>query len=297
VDDANDDKKWPELAAQAQAEAKDHLPDPDTLEHIKRAASRARAALGGDDVRIHSVPFDPDMWMLPPLALPHAVLSSKRISRGDAFAVASRPASPEANWLLFCTSFVFGYGTSGLGPPRLERILGQTSPADLQDLIAKVRRLLARHGPLRAYDHLCGDKRRGTVPHWGPAFYTKLLYFASIPGGARSALILDNQTGWMISAITGMDHFVDQHNRSERWTAYRFGVYLAWMTEVSAQLKVQPDFLEYALFMEAKRRRRQRPASTSSRMARLRADGTPSAHTGRMLVAHLNRPLVAARNS
>lgn len=256
MDDANDDKRWPELAAQAQAEARDHLPDVDALEHIKGAASKARDALGGDDVRMHSVAFDPDMWMLSPLALPHEVLSSKRISRGDAFAVAGRPASPETNWLLFCTSFVFGYGTSGLGPPRLDRILGQTSPAGLKDLIAKVRRLLAHHGPLRAYDYLRGDKHRGTVPHWGAAFYTKLLYFASTPGVSGSTLILDNQTAWMVSTITGMDHFVDQHHRSERWTAYRYGVYLAWMTEVSAQLEIQPDFLEYALFMEARRRRR-----------------------------------------
>jgi hypothetical protein len=30
------------------------------------------------------------------------------------------------------------------------------------------------------------------------------------------------------------------------------------MTTVSGQLQVRPDFLEYALFLEAKRRRRQR---------------------------------------
>lgn len=120
--------------------------------------------------------------------------------------------------------------------------------------------------------------RCGTVPRWGPAFYTKLLYFASTPGVSGSALILDNQTAWMVSTITGMDHFVDQYNRSERWTAYRYGVYLAWMTEVSAQLKIQPDFLEYALFMEARRRRRRLTSSASSRMAEWRADGTPSAH-------------------
>ena len=256
VDDASYDKKWHELAAQARAEARDHLPDVEALERIERAASKARDALGGDDVRAHSVLIDPTMWVLPPLALPHETLSSMRISRGDAFAVAGCPVDPETNWLLFCTSFVFGYGTSGVGPSRLERILRQTPPADLQDLIAKVRQLLAHHGPLRAYDYLRGDKQRGTVPYWGPAFYTKLLYFASTPGGPGSALILDNQTAWMVSVITGMDRFVDQQNRSERWTAYRYGVYLAWMTEVSSQLEVQPDFLEYALFMEAKRRRR-----------------------------------------
>jgi hypothetical protein len=53
------------------------------------------------------------------------------------------------------------------------------------------------------------------------------------PGGA----ILDNQTAWMmISTITGMEHFVDRHNRSERWTAYRYGVDLAWIIMLSEQL-------------------------------------------------------------
>ncbi len=66
MDDANDDKRWPELVEQAQAKAKEQLPDTDALEYIKRAASRAKDALG----RAHAVPFDPGMWMVPPLDLP-----------------------------------------------------------------------------------------------------------------------------------------------------------------------------------------------------------------------------------
>jgi len=62
----------------------------------------------------------------------------------------------------------------------------------------------------------------------------------------------------MITQLTGMEHLIDGRNRSERWTAYRYGVYLAWMRAVSGQLQVQPDFLEYTLFLEAKRRRRRR---------------------------------------
>jgi hypothetical protein len=52
-----------------------------------------------------------------------------------------------------------------------------------------------------------------------------------------------------------MEHLVNERNRSKQWTAYRYGVYLAWMTTVSGQLQVRPDFLEYALFLEAKRSR------------------------------------------
>lgn len=202
------------------------------------------------------MPFHPDKWELDAAALPQQALASGRISRGDGFAVAARPADASANWQLFCTSFVFGHGTYGVGPARLERILKRTQPADLCEVIAEARRRLGKCGPLSAYDYLRGDDIGCKIPYWGPAFFTKLLYFADTPGATGSALILDNQTAWMVTQLSGMEHLIDERNRSERWTAYRYGVYLVWMTAVSGQLQVQPDFLEYILFLEAKRRRR-----------------------------------------
>jgi hypothetical protein len=258
MDDKQDCRQWRELEAQARVQAEKDLPPAEGCEQIKRALARARGKLGGEDVRVHDVPFHPGQWGLYATALPQQALDSGRISRGDAVAVAARPADADANWQLFCTSFVFGYGTYGVGPARLERILARTQSADLCAEIAEARRRLKECGPLSAYDYLRGHDMRGRIPHWGPAFFTKLLYFADTPGEAGSALILDNQTAWMVTQITGMEHLVDQRNRSGRWTAYRYGVYLAWMTMVSEQLQVRPDFLEYALFLEARRRRRRR---------------------------------------
>lgn len=258
MNDADDCRQWGELEAQAQVQAEKDLLPADGREQIKRALAEARGKLCGEDVQVHNVPFHPDKWGLDATALPQQALDSGRISRGDGFAVAARPADPNANWRLFCTSFVFGYGTHEVGPARLERILKETQPADLCTVIAEARRRFKRCGPLSAYDYLRGDDMRSKIPHWGPAFFTKLLYFADTPGETGSALILDNQTAWMVTQLTGMEHLIRKRNRSERWTAYRYGVYLAWMTMVSGQLQVQPDFLEYALFLEAKRRRRRR---------------------------------------
>jgi hypothetical protein len=256
MNDADDCRQWGELEAQARVEAEEHRLSAEGCEQIRRALARARSRLGGEDVRMHNVPFHPDMWGLDATALPQRALDSGRISRGDGFAVAARPAEADANWQLFCTSFVFGYGTYGVGPARLKRILARTQPADLCAVIAEARRRLKKCGPLSAYDYLRGDDEGGEVPYWGPAFFTKLLYSADAPGETGRALILDNQTAWIVNQISGMEHLVDERNRSERWTAYRYGVYLAWMTMVSEQFQVRPDFLEYALFLEARRRRR-----------------------------------------
>jgi hypothetical protein len=256
MDVAHDCRQWYELEAQARIQADKDLPLAEDWEQIKLMIARARSKLGGEDVEMHNVQFQGAMWGSNAAALPQRAMASGRIGRRDCFAVAAEPADAHTNWQLFCTSFVFGYGTYGVGPPRLERILTRTQPADLCTVIAEARRRLKTCGPLGAYDYLRGDDMRGKIPHWGPAFFTKLLYFADTAGGTGSALILDNQTAWMVTQISGMEHLIDKRNRSERWTTYRYGVYLAWMTIMSEQLQVRPDFLEYTLFLEAKRRRR-----------------------------------------
>jgi len=258
MNDTADCAQWRELEAQARVQAEKHLPPAEFKEQIICALADARERLGGGDVEIHDVPFHPDAWGLDAAALPQQALTSRRISRGDGFAIAAWPADDDTNWQLFCTSFVFGYGPSGIGPARLERVLRRTQPADICAVIAEARRQLKKCGPLSAYGYLRGKDMGGMVSYWGPAFFTKFLYFADTPGEPGSALILDNQTAWMVTQVSDMEHLVDHRNRSERWTAYRYGVYLAWIAMVSEQLQVRPDFLEYALFLEAKRRRRQR---------------------------------------
>lgn len=245
-------QQWRDLERQARVEAEQRFPDSTGLRQIREALGRARADLGGGDARAHAIEFGPDDWE-PDVSLPPTSVNRQRISRADGFDAAAQPINAEGNWRLFCTSFVFGYGTYGIGPARMTRILRRTPRAELCAVIAEARKQLNRSGPLAAYHYL-----RGKVPYWGPAFYTKLLYFADTPEQAGRALILDNQVAWMIAQITGIRHLVFGHGWSVRWTAYRYGVYLAWMTMVSERLGVPRDFLEYALFKEARRRRKRR---------------------------------------
>jgi hypothetical protein len=149
-------------------------------------------------------------------------------------------------------SKVFGYGAVGYGPSRFAKITTRTPPSRLCTVIAEARRRLAQCGPLSAYDYFRGRGAERIVPYWGPAFFTKLLYFADPSLGT---LILDNQLAWIVHQLSGIEHLITRRSRSERWTTWRYAVYLAWMRQVADQMGVQPGLLEYALFMEAGRLR------------------------------------------
>lgn len=246
---------WRNLEDEARAEAAERLPTAEGWHQIAQAIETARAQFGGSDVRSHTVIFDPEQWQPYARALPGQALRTKCISRGDVFEIAAEPASAEGSWRLFCSSYIWGQGSNGYGRARIERIIRTTPPQQLSAIIASARTHLAACGPLSAYASLRGTDSACTVPHWGPAFFTKLLHFADTPSAADSAVILDNLTARVVADVSGLPHLVDRRGRSERWTAYRYGVYLAWMTLVSAKLDVSPDLLEYALFAEGRRQR------------------------------------------
>jgi hypothetical protein len=210
--------------------------------------------------RTPSVSIQRGKWQPYVSALPEQALRTRNISRGDVFEIAAEPASAGGNWRLFCSSYIWGQGSNGYGRVRIERIIRTTPCEQLSAIIASARARLAECGPLSAYAYLRGGGSACTVPRWGPAFFTKLLYFAETPSTPGSALILDNLTAHVVAGIGGLPHLVDERGRSGRWTEYRYGVYLAWMTLVSDTLQVAPDFLEYALFTEGRRQRKRHPS-------------------------------------
>jgi hypothetical protein len=248
---------WRDLEDQARAEAAKKLPVADGWDQIAQALEAARQKLGGEDIRSHAIRFDPEQWQPYASALPEHVLQAKRISRGDVFELAGKADSTDGNWHLFLASYIWGQGTNGYGKARLERIVRQTPPAQLSVVVDEARGRLTTRGPLGAYAYLRGTGGACTVPHWGPAFFTKLLYFADTGSAPGSALILDNLAATAVGEISGLRHFVNKRGGSVRWTEYRYGVYLAWMNLAAAELDVAPDLLEYALF-EGERRRRER---------------------------------------
>lgn len=240
---------WEDWACQAEEEAaRFALADPE-LESVRKRLDAAINCLGGEDVGRHRIKFIRDRWDFGDVALPAAAWADERITRQRGFDVAGQPAADAVNWELFCTSFVFGYGPVGYGPSRFRKITTLTRRAELSAIVAEARERLAESGPLSAYDYLRGGRRR-RVPYWGPAFFTKLLYFAD---PERRALILDNRMARIVHQLSDMEHLVNKGRASERWTAWRYGVYLAWMRQTAERLQVQPDFLEYALFSTGRR--------------------------------------------
>lgn len=112
-----------------------------------------------------------------------------------------REAIPEA----FIACMVWGHGHSGYGPFRTARILsGFSKPANQPVDPTVVNRLrtsidrMQTDGPVDAYRYLNNE---GHVAGFGPAFFTKWLYFISAaddPYGAQAAPALDQLvTRWL----------------------------------------------------------------------------------------------------
>lgn len=237
---------WRDLEDQARGEAAKYPLDAEGRRRVEEAVVQARRVLGGNDVRSHAVCFDPAKWQLDREPVPDRLMSAGQISRGDLFDLAARvPGS--ATWPLFCCTYIWGQGRNGYGRVRFDRI---TSVTPREYIVNAVEESLGQQGacgPLSTYAYLRGTGRSCTVPHWGPAFFTKLLYFADA-ARPQGALILDQVLSREVADLTGMPHLVDSRGRTRRWTGYRYGVYLAWMAQTAAEFQVPADFLEYALF-------------------------------------------------
>jgi hypothetical protein len=236
--------KWRGLEDQASRDAAAHSPDAAGRRRIAVALANARRRLGGDDVRVHTVGFEPGKWKLDSQALGCEMLAAGEIRRSDVFATGD-----VGSWRLFCLSYIWGQGDLGYGPARFDRIIDNTPRVRLITVVDEAVNRLRGCGPLSAYDYLRGDAHRCAVPYWGPAFFTKFLYFADTASGPWKALILDQRVAREVADLSRMPHFVNRAGKARRWTAFRYGVYLAWMAQTSAQYKVQPDLLEYALFL------------------------------------------------
>jgi hypothetical protein len=238
--------QWRELEDEARDQAAEHSLSAEGRPRVAEAIALARQILVGDDVRSHSVCFDPAKWQLDGDPVPDRLMSAGKICRSDLFDLASREPAVAA-WPLFCCTYIWGQGRNGYGRARFDKII-RTTPRE--SIITAVQEAVARQGScgsLSAYNYLRGERQRRRVPHWGPAFFTKLLYFSD-SSQPRRALILDQVLAREVAGLTRMPHLVDSRGRARRWTEYRYGVYLAWMAQTAAEFQVPADLLEYALF-------------------------------------------------
>jgi hypothetical protein len=232
----------------------------ETIERLGRLCRTKTKKLGPTGVRGHTTTFVPATWEKA-VRLPDSVPLSGKTSRGDVLDIGKRVregTSPATDLLI--ASFIWGWGATGYGPSRLRSILeaaGAKLEPSLQRALAAGRTEPEAPDPIAGYAQLYGgylskesDKRAAPgAPDWtrlrgyGPAFFTKFLYFA-LPG----ALILDNRLANAVHNLSGLPNLVTADGRSWPWTPYRYAVYLHWMRQIADAVDVEPDLLELTLF-------------------------------------------------
>ncbi|MEA5076062.1 MAG: hypothetical protein VB139_06925 [Coriobacteriia bacterium] len=179
------------------------------------------------------------------------------VCRSQIKALASRiPASSadeHQRWVLalFLWSQIWGYGTNGYGPHRVERILGGTTRRApviaAEEALAKCHEALMRSGPVEAYRVMANEH---WVPGLGPAFLTKFLYFAGYHKG-QSCKVPDGLAPLILDAVVSRAIRKEyQLTFGPGWGTRRYMEYLEFMCrEARERYGVEPDQLERALFV------------------------------------------------
>ena len=247
-----------DFGGQAQDEASGHPAE--RIEQLRELCRTKASRLSAAGVRGHTINFVPSAWAKI-VSLPVSVPRTGKISRGDVLDIGERVrkgTSPATELLV--TSFVWGWGTTGFGPSRLRGILdaaGESLEPSLQRALAAAFKETDAPDPIAGYAYLYGgymtnesDTRAAPgTQEWarlwgyGPAFFTKLLYFA-VP----EALILDNRLANAVHDLSGLPRLVNSAGRSRPWTPYRYAVYLHWMRQTAAAVGVEPELLEVTMF-------------------------------------------------
>ena len=202
-----------------------------------------------------SVPFDPDRWtrLLPDTTLWPSELSRlpivgrwPRVDRAAVLAIAARGDDPPAALQTYVASSVWGSGTKARTVTRRIQVLIDTDPAVVGQRLSAALATLHSAGAVEAYRRLATDLH---VDGLGPAFFTKLLYFAGTAGAAPTPgptpLILDR---FVAAALRR--HGPPGRWASTGWTSTRYGDYLEWAAELAGRWgpDVAPSAVELRLF-------------------------------------------------
>jgi hypothetical protein len=159
------------------------------------------------------------------------------IDRTAVRAAVGRPSeSGGAATAAFVVSMVWGYGTVGYGPFRVERVL---RPSDAGARLREVAAAARDETGVDAYRLMANAAR---LPWLGPAFGTKFLYFCAEPDSPAPPLILDRLVAqWLVQN----DALV---LRATAWSTTTYERYLNSMYEWSDELALRPDELEERIF-------------------------------------------------
>ncbi|MGC5334964.1 hypothetical protein [Micromonospora sp. DT62] len=223
----------------------------------------------------HTIDVVPARWARFAECLPFETDGQARLSlTRRAVTDVARECRGSGAWLpLLVTTFAWGWGMRGFGPARLSWILNGRGSFPGLPMTEIANRLpaavdaLEQQGTRASYELLV---RGAPVRGFGPAFFTKFLYFASRADNARSgALILDARLAGQMR--DGWKRRADQPYavngpaarwlwRGPRWSSLRYQIYLAFICRAAGQLsgsaeRWTPELVELLLF-----RGRQTPA-------------------------------------
>lgn len=161
------------------------------------ATSRTQSVLA------HAVPVNPEWWdaALREFGLPGGPVvpdDRRLLSRGSIFALggAVGEASSEEDVLSFLWHLL-AWGSRGRNNRRRLQSIAELMPQAV-DLLRQAC-LAARDDPVTGYEVLRPNGRSNAIPWLGPAFLTKVLYFAGGGASGHRALILDDRVAAALS--------------------------------------------------------------------------------------------------
>ncbi|MGN9778797.1 8-oxoguanine DNA glycosylase OGG fold protein [Micromonospora sp. H33] len=186
-----------------------------------------------------------DRWRaaLPPDAWPGRFPETGVVWRRDVFAVADAWRAGEATpRQLLSAVLMWGYGPIGYGPWRTARSL-EGDPDGTRHALDGLRAPILDEDVLRTAYRRLRDPKESRLPRLGPAFFTKLLYFAGYRRGAGGLqpLILDSVVARRLPAGSGV-------SRPSAWLTEEWLSYLSWAAGQAHRRGIEPEEVEMALF-------------------------------------------------
>jgi hypothetical protein len=169
--------------------------------------------------------------------------------RRDVFAIADAwRAGTSTAQQLTVAALLWGFGPTAYGPHRTQQILaGDPDGARLEAALAPLRAGHLDADQLREVYVTLHRGQRHHVRGLGPAFYTKLIYFAGYHRGAGGVqpLILDKQVALRLPDDAG-----PAGRRTTGWRSAEWLAYLLWAAEQAQRpaFGSEPEQVEMALF-------------------------------------------------
>jgi len=209
-----------------------------------------------DTVLGQAIPFDRARWipLLPDSTWWPTVLDEcpdvgrwPRVDRRAVFNIASQADTAEGRRHLLVAALVWGTGTKAQSVKRRARVFEHSSPADIDARLSEALDVLRARGATDAYWAFNNDQR---VPHLGPAFFTKVLYFAGHDRitALHRPVILDS----VVSRALKANDAVDTSWPENGWTTDQYRLYVDGVHEYAQARGVLPDQVEAALFSQGK---------------------------------------------